>query len=113
MISSHDSRSQPRRQLGPALAVAVEKRFVVRAHLDDPLGDAGEQRQVAADVRLHVQAGDLRCRTAGSATSLGTLKSHQARFDDRVDDDHLARRGGGRASACASAADDCWPGCRR
>ena len=58
-ISSHDSFRKPRFELRPALAMVVEKRFVVCAHLDDALGDAGEQRQVAADVRLHVQAGDL------------------------------------------------------
>ena len=50
-----------------------KKSLVLRAHSVDPLGDAGQQRQVAADVRLHVEAGDLRAEQQ-ARTSLGTLK---------------------------------------
>ena len=40
---------------------------VVTAAFEHVLGDAGQQRDVAADVRLHVKAGNLDCRTAGFA----------------------------------------------
>ena len=62
--------------------MVVEKRFVVRAHFDDALGDAGEQRQVAADVRLHVEAGDLGAEEQ-AADVARHAEADQARFDDR------------------------------
>ena len=43
----------------------VDEAEVTSAAFDHQLGDAGQQREVAADVRLHVEAGDLRSRTAG------------------------------------------------
>ena len=92
--------------------MVVEKRLVVRAHLDDALGDAGEQRQVAADVRLHVQAGDLAAEQQAPDVARHA-ESHQARLDDRVDDDHLPAAAADVPAASASAADGCWPGCRR
>ena len=59
-ISVPTERPQMRLERFPAAAMFVEKAEVDRAHLVDPFGDAGQQGQVAADVRLHVQAGDLR-----------------------------------------------------
>ena len=43
-----------------ALGVRVDEASVVAAAFEDVLGDAGQQREVAADVRLHVHAGDRR-----------------------------------------------------
>ncbi len=43
-----------------ALGVPVDEGRIVAAAFEHALGDAGQQRDVAADVRLHVQAGDLR-----------------------------------------------------
>src|SRR5262245_44607139 len=47
--------SESRLQLGPIQTMAFEKLLIMRAKFDDPLGDAREQRQIAADVRLHIE----------------------------------------------------------
>ena len=41
-----------------AFGVLVDEAVVTAAAFEHQLGDAGQQRDVAADVRLHVQAGD-------------------------------------------------------
>ncbi len=53
------------------------------------LADAGEQGQVAADMRLHVEAGDLRAEQHAPHVARHA-EVDQPRLDDRVDDDHLA-----------------------
>ena len=60
----------------------------MRAQLDDPLGDAGQQRQIAADVRLHVQARDLRAEQQAPDVARHA-EVDQPRLDDRIDDDHF------------------------
>ncbi len=45
----------------------LDEGAVVTAALEHVFRDAGEEGDVAADVRLHVQAGDARSRTAGYA----------------------------------------------
>ena len=64
---SHDVDSTCRQNVVEALGVLLDEGAIVTAALEQVLGDAGEQRDVAADVRLDVEAGDPRCRTAGSA----------------------------------------------
>ena len=56
-----------------AFAMLVQERLVDGAHFQDALGNAGEQRQVAADMRLDVEAGDLGAEQQ-TPRSLGTLK---------------------------------------
>ena len=57
--------------------------------LEQQLGHAGQQRHVAADVRLDVQAGDLRAEEQAPDVG-GNAEIDQADFLDRVDDDDLA-----------------------
>ena len=69
--------------------MVVQKLFIVRAEFDDAFGNAGKQRQVAADVRLHVHAGDVAAEQQATHVARH-VESHQASFNDRIDDDHLA-----------------------
>jgi hypothetical protein len=48
--------------------MVVQERLVARADFVDALGDAGQERQIATDVGLQIQAGDFGPRTAGFAT---------------------------------------------
>ena len=75
-------------ELGPALAILAQEGFVRGPHLDDPLGDARQQGQVAADIRLHVQAGDLAAEKH-AARIAGDAKIHHADFAHGIDHDHL------------------------
>ena len=77
------------------------------------LGDAGQQRDVAADVRLHVQAGDLRAEQQAPRIADGTRKLTRPSSFDRVDDDDVPAAAADRHQRCASAADGSTPGCRR
>ena len=80
-----------RGKLGPARGSGrVRNGSSMRPHLDDPLGDAGQQRQIAADVRAAHTGWRSWCRTAGCATSLGTRKLTMPGFDHRIDHDHFA-----------------------
>ena len=79
---------EPRFELRPALAMVVEKCLIVRAHLDDALGDAGEHREVAADVRLDIERGDAAAEQQAFDIARH-VEPHEAGFDDRVDGDDL------------------------
>ena len=79
---------QPRFQLGPTLTVVAQERVVVRVHVDDAFGDTGEQCEIAADVRLNVQARDIAAEEQAFDIA-GNAKPDEACFHEGVDDDHL------------------------
>ena len=64
----------------------------MRFQLDDALGDARQQGQVAADVRLNIEAGDLRAEEQAAHVA-GHAEVDQPRLNDWVNDDHNRRRG--------------------
>src|SRR6266542_7024528 len=79
-----DLAPEVRKRLGALL----DERAIFRPALEQSLCDAGEQRDVAADVRLDVQA-----RNAGSKKEAGRIARY-AEFDEtdllrRVDDDDV------------------------
>jgi len=82
-------RLEPVPELGPPFAMLLQEGNVMSAHFDDPLGDPGEQRQIAADVRLHVEAGDRRAEQHAPHVA-GDAEVDQAGLDNRIDHDALA-----------------------
>ena len=82
-------RGQIGLERGPVVAVTGQKRLVVSVHFDDAFGHAGEQREISADVRLHVQRRDLRPEEQADRIA-GDAEVHQPRFDDGIDHDHMS-----------------------
>src|SRR5688572_18734984 len=62
---------------------------VVRIDLEYAFRDAGKQGEVAADVRLNVQARDLAAEEQTSPVA-GHAKTLESKLDDWIDDDHTA-----------------------
>ena len=85
--------AKPGFERGPAFAVGVEERAIDRAHFENAFGDAGDQGQVAADVRLDVERGDLRAEEHADRIARHLEVDH-AGFDHRIDDDDLALAAG-------------------
>src|SRR5262249_48753424 len=69
--------------------MVVEKILIVCPDLNDPLGDAGEHREVAADVWLDVMRRDSTAEEQ-AADIARHVETHEAGLDDRINDDYLA-----------------------
>ena len=68
----------------------LDERAVVTAAFEHVLGDAGQQRKIAADVRLDVQARQSALPNSRLRGSLGTRKLTSPISFSRIDDDDVA-----------------------
>src|SRR3954468_20379300 len=68
--------------------MSVEKRFILRAHLNNSFGDASEHGEIAANVRLNIVGGDPAAEDQASDITRH-IESYEASFDDRIDRDHF------------------------
>ena len=100
-------------QRRPVVTVVRQERLVVSVHFDDAFGHSGQQGEIPADVRLHVQRRDLRPEEQADRIA-GDAEIHQPGLDDRIDHDDmpaaaanvLERRHQPRMIAGRVAADD-------
>ncbi len=111
-ISLHEHASICCSERREPFGVAGDEVRLVALALEDVLRDAGEQRKITADMRLHVEAGDAAAEQQAAGIA-GHAKVHQTDFFGRVDDDDVAAAPPQRHQACAAGEDGSTPDCRR
>ena len=87
--SSHGVASTSARTSSKPFVCCSTKTRSSRVRLDDALEQRLEQRDVAADVRLEVEIGDVGAEEQ-AAPVRGNAEAHEPQLAQRVHDDHLA-----------------------
>jgi hypothetical protein len=75
-------------KVGKTFGVTVNERRIVRLRFEHLFGDACEQCEVTADVRLHVHAGNVRAEEQ-TADVTGHTEVLQPQLLQRIDHNHL------------------------